>query len=797
MLATSYKYENNVISFAALRGYERISNILSKSPKAHAYYSNSSGLKRRVTILNIHFLYSSAFLQNNPSDQNIRKEVENLSNLFQSILFESSEASRSTDSNGPIERFLETLFQNWIKTMRFSIHLNQVYIPEDVAETKKLLALLRRAAVKTFHSCAIMRHLVFVLAALGQYDEALMAFETYTAYQDKARVQKAKMSKSNSSKNQLTVPDTDQPDASFGDDEKSVLKVFKKALDILVHVKYDGRKSREIADRLCVWLSNDEFTSTVMDITTTRHSREKSVSSLISNDTSSGLSSFWGSVARAYTLFGFQCFTAPERESAFDLAVKAFEKSMAFKNVEPEVYSDYGLFLARNNNVLKAIEVTRKGLLIDSTNYAGWHLLALLLASLGEYDKATDVVNNAVNMIWDSKMNLTPREKYSLIQIKITQIAIAEASQGIDKALDMIPEVFVMFGELFSSPADMSEPDTKSPEEVRPRKSFASNRPKSQNVDNFLKPTSSKISFRPFSAFHRRSSQRHSVSPIPDKSRPATPKSNNNSTKKEHKKFHSVSIKRPTTTLAQKYLAEIWVWTASMYRRANLYLDSEEALIEAENINGPTLASQIELGLLIREKRPIHALEEFESVLEKDSNNLKAIIALSQLILSHCGSNVNSQKGLKSTSEQSLSTQNLDDPIDSINEEENYIRDYSSDEEESIDEMLNEDYLYDKPLLSRPASDSSNSSSDGKIGKHETLFLSIEDEKAAISRASGLLENAVQSGFGFNSSEAWWLRAKFLEKCGNSQGAIEALWKSVGLEESRSVRDYTSSRWNH
>lgn len=842
-LATSYKWDNSQLSLTALKGYSRISGLLSQHPTTRSLYSQADGLLRRVSILNIHFVYSSALLQSNPTHEQTKQDVDSLSNLFEKILFESSEASKSTDSNEPIEQFIETMMQNWRKTMTFSAPLEQVYTQLDVRETNKMLLILRRATVKTFHSCAIMRHLVFVLSALGQYKEALMAFESYTSYQEKVRIQREKANTAANTviltENALSPHGSDSepvvPQASpfNGDDDKSVIRVFTKAINILVRVELDGRRAKEAADKLRSWFYTEEESEAF--------AKEKNVSLYHNQDntrldqTATELATAWASVAQAYSLFGFQAFTSAEREQAFVLAVNSFEKSIYYTHdaTDAQICADYGLLLARISKIPKALEAVRRGLIVDSDNYTSWHLLALLLASLSDYDKALHAINNTINMVSKRKQELTPLEKRCFLQVKVSQVAIYEAVHGIDRALELIAEVFVLFGELFPESASSQDNSGTTVDTTAPNGKLADIRP-STSIQPSTAPNSDQMSLRPI--FSRLSIKRLSSSgkkhvPHPhihlhhheknksqSNAEPSTPTAKRLATR----------VLKPSDSLQKEALADLWVWAASVYRRAELYTDAEEALIEAENVNGPTAASYVELGLLIRKTRPLHAMEEFESALEKEPNNLAAIVALSQLILEH----VDLNKKLKQRQEEKRKkieeevqreirlnqSPSFKDPfVFKGHEDEGFasfdngseFRPYHSDDEDDDDDEEDEDDDgFAKPNLQKgpatnghsrvPPKRSSNSTKWDYYAKDasiDILFLSDKDEQAAVARVSGLLETSVHNGYGFNSSEAWYLLSQYLERNGDIQGSIAALWKSIGLEESRSVRDYVVSRW--
>lgn len=855
-LAISYKWNDSRVTLAALRGYQRISDLLASTPVVKNYYSHANGLERRVYILNAHFAYSSALIQNSQNeeiDPVTKQEVKNMSERFEKMLFESAEASKSSDSNTPIEQYVETMMANWYKTMTFSKHLDRVYKPEDIAESKKILNLLRRATIKTFHSCVITRNLVFVLAALGQYDEALMAFTVYTDYQDKARIQLQKLEESKKAMHGSTDAAKSVP-LMNGDDEKSVVRVFAKAIEILDQVKRDGSKAKATADTLRGWLGNYDTTASGPNGDTARtHTKNKSIASIASADTASGLATVWASIARAYCLFGFQAHTGEERDHAFRLAGESFESCLSYSPTDAQVYADYGLFLSRTGKVSKALEMVKKGLQVDSRNYACWHLMTLALVSIGEPEKALKAITNIISQISQRQNELTMEERKCFLQMKITQIATVEVINGTEKALELIPEVFSLFGELFSEPRESVDKSNKplTNTSTSPQRSLAT---KSQTADRtYIKPTMSRLSLRrlaPGSHFHKHHLRHESldaahkvtstVQPVqslgpspPIDSKPTTTA-----------KPPQVS-KRDNTVTQNEVLGKLWLWAASLYRQAGLHQESEESIRESESLMGPTVSSHVELGLLINQKYPLQALYEYETALDLNPDSLEAIVAIGQLILTHVENNeklkekeklrrekteleAQREKQLDFSENGLLSTEPFGKEIsgpDDLREPKNYvarqasektIRYYESDDE---DEDGHEDTVSDENFnLSRatsfgdsrfdrakPQADSISEEEQsvntdmalttrGKAS--DALFISKSDERAAIARVMQLLQTVVDTGAGFNSSEAWFVLGQLLEQIGDTEAATQALWKSVGYEEARSMRKWTVSRWD-
>lgn len=628
-------------------------------------------------------MYLSSLLQQNPSNDQVRRESEEISQLFKDTLFGSTAQVTSKSSNRPIEQFVDSLFKNWQSMMKFQGPLDIVTDPHDKKETLRLLTVLREASKKTFHSCAIMRYLVVTLVSIGNYSEALDAFNTYTAYQEKARIRLASFSSTNGSLQNDSI--------SFGDDDKSVVRVFAKAIDLIVIVKKDGVLAKQTADRLSRWLNNENLIGSHRK---TKSKHEK-VGSIISADLSDGFALVWASIGRAYALYASQANTSDERQQAYQLAVSAYENSLNFHPDDIEFYFNFALLLAENGQLSKSLSVAKEALLIDNQKYQLWHLIGLLLAAMEDYEKSLQAVGNAMDILAakpEEFSSLPDFEKEQFLQLKMSEIAVLEASEGIDTALELIPDVFSLYGALHpnveagsgNNNSTSNEPDVYTEKEggrVSPARSRKFK----------LTPTFSRSTIRS----HRDDVNGHAIS--------------------GHNRHASVIPPMSSTTdgIAKSNLHSLWVWTASLYRRGGLLEDARESLAEAYKLKNNNSNIYVEQGLLFKlNNEPVLALKEFESALEKDGYNPRAIVGFVQLI-----------------HEQS-------------------------------------------ELESSP------------------LFMDENDKLAAVTRAHGLLELLVQSGRGFNCSEAWYLMSIAKESEGDTEGAKAALWRCVELEETRSVRSF-------
>lgn len=786
MLATSLTWDNRKTTLEALHGYQDAAKFLDNSQTRGT--NGSASFQRRLNLLNVYFLYLSAILQQNPDDSVIKEELQRISKSFKATLFNSTAQIKSESSNIPVEQFVDVLFKNWKTSVKFNGPLDLVE-PQYVEQTKNFMQTLRQASAKTFHSCAIMRYLVFVLSSLGQYDEALSAFTTYAAYQEKARIRQAS-SKSSSSDN------VQAEEVQTGDDDKSVVNVFAKAIDLIVHVKKDGVLAKDTADKLRSWLNNENLISSRGKGHKRGHERTiSSVSSVISADLNDGFGLVWAAIARAYALYALQATTSEERELVYEMAATSYEHSLGYHPSDVQVYFDFALLLAENSQLSRSLKVVRQGLMVDKSHVWLWHLIGLLLSAMEDYDKALQAINNALALLAEKAVknpsNMLDFEKSQYLQLKMTQVAIHEASDGIDKALELIPEVFTLYGELHPPTHHLEERTEVEAKEEEDEFQVEPNilPTKSRLFIKNLKPglsLSRTLSRAPFIG-SREPTITSAAVPLPRMStasrvnRPETPS--------------------PQDKASRKDLNLLWLWVASLYRRGDLYQDAADALTEAGKSGGLSANGRVELGLLLKSDQPVLALAEFEGALETEKNNTRAIVALAHLIYEQ--SSQLSTLGDISTEDEEYRNA-LDEITDELNEvsisSSSHVNGYASHQNGSTSKDISMEMDYYKrndtkagetSSNSTPPASNNNTPDNNKATLASSIFISRDDEIAAVTRAQGLLELLLQSGHGFNCSEAWWLMSLIKERNKDWDGATTALWKSVGLEESRGVRNYS------
>ena len=154
-----------------------------------------------------------------------------------------------------------------------------------------------------------------------------------------------------------------------------------------------------------------------------------------------------------------RAFEETNKEKAGEFYSKSI--SAYSPNIIPDISLRYGILQARNRHSgpFSSLDTVRSALQKWENDVRLWHLLALVLSSLGEDKKAMIAIEKALELLDEIFQNLgigtkikfrglsqaaaitdkNWRERY--IEVKWTQLALIE-KQDLDQALVQIPEVF-------------------------------------------------------------------------------------------------------------------------------------------------------------------------------------------------------------------------------------------------------------------------------------------------------------------------------------------------------------------
>lgn len=702
ILCASQLPANQDWALDSLRSYGRITDMLSKS-KLSTKLSSGDLHQRQLNQMHTHLLILNGIQRESGPNPELAKESKETLQSFEKLLDSNGGSHggipKATDSNSAIEGYTEMLVANWRVSNQFNPSTGRVL--GDPVSTLKILESVRRGIEKTYHSRVLMRSLVAILAALGHDREALASFEVFIDYEEHARIK-------------------NEAGGHEDIDDFSIIEAFADALRIQTNVYKDGNAAKKAADRLLEWLS-PAF-----------HHRSQH------SQRAYGRADY--AIGRAYSLYALTAAVETEdREKHVALACKSFKRAVQGLPA-PEPSFDYAYLLAKTRQTVPAIEVLRNSLAVNIDHVESWHLLALLLSAVGDYQAAIQVTVGTLDRFSSPSTNSL---KEKLIELKMTEIAIREADQGLDAILPLLKDVFALFGAYFGAAPSASGHKAKPSTATQ------------ATVPSVTPTTQSSSTGRRFSKVLRRKKKEEPV--VHHQNGHAHTASN---------ATHSA----PATTTSPGFPTLLhrilWLWAAAIYRRAGLVHESEQAIVQAESVDGPTASTRIQLSLLMKvAMRPQQALEEVENALDTRPDSLASAIALSNVI------------------------------VDAIDPED--VAGKIEPKKPELDDVPNgTENGYSGAATPRtpsiPKKPTQALATEKKVEKPVTsLFISDRDKRAALARVTSVLESVTRTGNGFDCAEAWWLLSRTYEIQGNVECIRDALWQSVKYEEARPVRNYS------
>ncbi|KAI9837445.1 MAG: hypothetical protein M1819_007093 [Sarea resinae] len=441
-------------------------------------------------------------------------EMKRVETSYEALLMKEVGFPKASARNKEIEEWVETVVQNWTI-------IRDTCTDDALGEggleglTRNVLDILFRAATKTFHSTQILRHLFIVHAALADFDLAFQAFDSYLEIITRGKARSAK---------------TGEIDHSLDDDE-TVLRTAADAIAILC--RFGPRSAAEKANDLSLtiegWLKHNhpDFTSkaTAQATTMDGEASESDDESLTTKSQVSrkGLAATYRAIGISQAHWARHTYDAASRTEIQEKAARYFRKALAPEQEDTESLDSLfglGLLLAEMRDIDGAIAVVKHALTprarktspIDQDRIElkikrklipVWHILALLLSARQEFATAIKtceaafeqfggpavLFGRATSFVSVQSPSVSPAqslkkptrglvdqlegfEKESIIQIKMTQLALLELLEGPDIAVNASNDLLALYARLFG---DLQDRQTAglAPSAMMPPKSSA------------------------------------------------------------------------------------------------------------------------------------------------------------------------------------------------------------------------------------------------------------------------------------------------------------------------------------
>lgn len=503
-------------SLACFRSWAKYWEVVS-TPLTGGYGFRGSVPRRRIwneyyiavsMILNEDLPFPSGFVDkiNNETSARaqLRLEVKNAETTYQTLLLNETSFPRADEERAEVEDFVKLVVKNW------SVLCGRGWREQDLGPggrsslSRGVLDILYSAATKTYHSTAILRSLFLVHISVAEFDLAFKAFDSYLELvkKGKARVDK-----------------TGHLEPSL-DDDGTVLETMAQAVVALC--QYGHRevadKARHLGAELEDWLAR---------LPQLKSSESGPISPVES--TNDGelhppvppriVALSWQAIGLSQAHWSRITHEAASRTEIQSRAIRCLRRSLAAefgRSKDIRSYFALSLLLAERRELTVAIEVVKTALVSSKGHEESyhlqygpywqeralipmWHLLALLLSARQDYVLAARACEGALEQFKDPSVlfgkedtfksehlneaekekaaadarkglvdDMDDMEKESILEVKMTQLALVELLEGPDVAVNASYELLTLFSRLFGNVA--IQPAIHTPKAMQPPK---------------------------------------------------------------------------------------------------------------------------------------------------------------------------------------------------------------------------------------------------------------------------------------------------------------------------------------
>jgi tetratricopeptide (TPR) repeat protein len=450
-----------------------------------AYYMASDG---RIHIGSIH-----TFPENfrTSSKQSQRADLKRVESTYESLLIQETQFPKASQTNLEVEQWVEQAMKNWRIISGFGWTDAELGQGGKEGVSRTMLDILYRAATKTFHSTAVLRELFNVHASLGEFDLAMHAFDSYIDIigKGKARAQK-----------------TGHHQDGIDDDDTAVLTGVEA---VRVLCRYgdlsQAEKAVAVGKNLQRWLgegrpqSSEQTTANGEQAATPNHQTTAQLKP-------STLAAAYRAIGISQAQHARLTYDTDARPTLQAEALKQLRRAEAQEPDNIETCFALSSLLAETRDVNSAIVSIRRILAAKPDDRSDgqddgvkdytrqrklvplWHLLALCLSAKDQHEAAYKMCEAALEQFGDKtvlfgkaaslsgnieKRSDAPRspsglvdqmdsfEKETIVQIKMTELALTELTEGPSTAVDMTDELLGLYARLFGKPEETKE--TKAP----------------------------------------------------------------------------------------------------------------------------------------------------------------------------------------------------------------------------------------------------------------------------------------------------------------------------------------------
>ncbi|KAL8671340.1 MAG: hypothetical protein Q9168_004150 [Polycauliona sp. 1 TL-2023] len=424
-------------------------------------------------------------------------ELRRVESMYEDVLLQEVSFPKANESNVEVENWTDQVIANW------RTFLNPSWQNEDLGKggkealTRNVLAILYRAATRTFHSTRLLRHLFTAHAALAEFNLAAKAFDTYIELVAKG---KARVDKSG------------EDDVGL-DDDSTVLEATAAGLEMLC---FHGRRkqlerAQEIAAILDKWLEHIESLSeprvsaddNPKELETVRRKPPQPLPEIAVAVAHRSLG-----ICRAYwARLTYDVSARPGLQAKAIASLRMGLNHALAPSLGGEIHYALAVVLAETRDIDGAIQSAKSTIALCADEideeasgdqadvsdpvedrkrillFKAWHLLACLLSarqdfatSVASCDAAYELYGDLIEQIPRSKVQerLSLAERERVLELKMSQVALSEILDGPEEAVNAGGDLLGLYKQLFdyeeavksnitSAPPALLHNDTLSP----------------------------------------------------------------------------------------------------------------------------------------------------------------------------------------------------------------------------------------------------------------------------------------------------------------------------------------------
>ncbi|CAG8605542.1 26160_t:CDS:10, partial [Racocetra persica] len=603
----------------AISCYDQVGALLAQySGEGHEQLTNwTEEVLYRTSLLKVRLGEHSAVY----TPHTFRVELTGLHTLYESVLYQITSFPKAGETNWRVLEMVDQIMSDWV-----------VLNGGTTAEMRGLIEMLYRAAQRTFQSPKILRYLTFTLNTLGDYDEAELALEAYTALVEKIRETKtAEVFKE--------IPSAENThEDKFSDNEsiEHVVKVLITGSEMMAKHLCKSNETLEYAQKAVTWCEiDDDFVDNKL------------------------LAHAWRCVGVGYSLTAREVMDPENRPDLHSKSIEALDKSISFDPDAFETHYLLALEYAITRDINKATACVRQAIVLENESIPCWHLLALLMSSQKDIQGALKACEMFLNETDLENADSSIDDGEEFLSFKLTQNALQELANGPETAIQNHEKLFTLYAKMFpeytlispsdlpyDSPSSRKHDDTQtqtaqSPKPATSLRNFPSIIEKKDGDESTDGSISSiglgnKDTLEVPKANYASSiaSSRNSAS----SRRSTTPTISGIPSAKSVTSFtipsQPVLKMRQRKQRATKSLVDLWLSSAATFRRLGNLEEAQKAIESAEETDNSNPDVWCQFGYLLSiQKQYADAITSFHKALAIDGSHVPTLIHLARTYL--------------------------------------------------------------------------------------------------------------------------------------------------------------------